>query len=373
MGDGLDDLHDLFIRLVRIPSPSGAEREVADVVIDFVRDLGLEVLEDDSAPFTGLGCGNLIVRVPGSGTGERIALCAHLDTVPLEGPPMVVVEGGVVRSDGDTILGADDKAAVAVLLYLLRDLAETPPPADVEVVLTPGEEIGLQGAKALDLGLLRAEAAFVLDSEGDPGTVIVSAPTLRTVEAAFTGTAAHAGIEPEKGRSAVVAAARAIASMRLGRLDDQSTANVGIVSGGSAVNVVPEHCHLHAEVRSHDGERLAAALEDMLEALSVAAAETGVDVSVNVREDFTGYAHAEGSAVLRLAAAAVAEAGLEFRPVAGGGGSDANAFNLRGLPAATLGVGFENVHSPSEQMRLSRLDQLYRVAWGLVRAAGTAV
>jgi tripeptide aminopeptidase len=367
---GLDELTGLFLELLRIPSPSGEEGEVAGAVKRFATGAGLDWAEDDSAVRTGLGSGNLIVRVPGRGEGTPVALCAHMDTVPLPHAPNVVVEDGVVRSDGETILGADDKAAVAALLCLARDLAREQPAADVEVVITAGEEIGLQGAKALDLSRLQAAVAFVIDSEGPPGTIVASAPTLKAVDAVFNGVAAHAGMDPEAGRSAVVAAARAVAALRLGRIDDETTANVGVVRGGTAVNVVPERCEVRAEVRSRDPAKAAARAEAMIAAFNLAAAEVGVDVQVDVSEAFRGYAHEAGSPALRMAAAAIAQAGLEPRLVDGGGGSDGNVFNARGLPAVTLGAGFERVHSPQERMALERLGQVYELVHALVRVAG---
>ncbi len=300
MRASLDELTALFIELLRIPSPSGEEGAVAGAVKRFAAGAGLQCVEDDSAARTGLGSGNLIVRVPGRGEGTPIALCAHMDTVPLPHAPEVIVENGVVRSDGETILGADDKAGVAALLLVARDLAMEPPAADVEVVITAGEEIGLQGAKALDLSLLRAGAAFVMDSEGAPGTIIASAPTLKAVDAVFTGVAAHAGMEPQAGRSAVVAAARAVAAMRLGRIDDETTANVGVVKGGSAVNVVPERCEVRAETRSRDLAKVTAQTEAMIAALNLAAADVGVDVQIDVHEDFRGYVHDADSLVMRI-------------------------------------------------------------------------
>jgi tripeptide aminopeptidase len=366
----LDELRDLFVRLAGIRSPSREERELADAVTGFLRAAGLEAEEDESAVVTGCACGNLIVRVTGRGEGTPLALCAHLDTVPLERAPTVIVDDGVVRSDGQTILGADDKAAVAALLLLLRDLAHEAPAADVEVVFTAGEEIGLQGAKALAPDALRAATVFVLDSEGAPGTVITDAPTLKAVNAEFRGLAAHAGIEPENGRSAVLAAARAVTGMQLGRLDHETTANVGIIQGGSAVNVVPGRCLVRGEVRSRDEGKLAAQLERMLEAVALAAAETGVDVDVDVHEEFRGYRHAPDALPLRIAAAAMARVGLEERLIGGGGGSDSNVFNARGLPAVTLGVGFEHVHSPRERIALAHLEQMYHLAHALVRVAG---
>ncbi|MCX6372111.1 MAG: M20/M25/M40 family metallo-hydrolase [Actinobacteria bacterium] len=370
MRAGLDELRDLFVSLSGIRSPSLEEREIAVAVKDFVRIAGLEAVEDASAALSGCACGNLIVRIAGRGEGTPIALCAHLDTVPLDRAPTVIVENGVVRTDGETILGADDKAAVAPLLLVLRDLAQEPPAADVEFVFTVGEEIGLKGAKALDPAALAAAAVFVFDSEGEPGTVIVAAPTLKAVAAEFRGVAAHAGIEPQHGRSAILAAARALAAMPLGRIDDETTANAGLIEGGSAVNVVAERCVVRAEARSRDEQKLAAQVAVMVEAFTVAAAETGVEVEVDVMEDFHGYAHAADALPRRIAAAALAEAGLEARYVGGGGGSDANVFNARGLPALTLGVGFERVHSPHECISLERLEQLYRLGHALVRAAG---
>jgi len=367
---GLDELRDLFVRLAGIRSPSLEEREMADAVKDFVRGVGLEAFEDASAALTGCGCGNLIVRLPGRGEGTPIALCAHLDTVPLDRAPTVIVENGVVRTDGETILGADDKAAVAALLLLLRDLAREPPAADVQLVFTAGEEIGLQGAKALDPASLAAAAVFVFDSEGEPGAVIAAAPTLKAIAAEFRGVAAHAGIEPQRGRSAIVAAARALAAMDLGRIDEETTANAGLIEGGSAVNVVAERCVVRLEARSRDEQKLAAQVAGMVEAITVAAAETGVDVEIDVEEHFHGYAHAADALPLRIADAALADAGLEARHIGGGGGSDANVFNARGLPSLTLGVGFERVHSPHECIRLERLEQVYRLGHALVRAAG---
>lgn len=371
MSVGVEELLDLFLRLVRVPSPSGRERELADLVIAFAREVGAEVVEDGSAVATGLGCGNLLVRVPGRGAGVPIALCAHLDTVPLKHAPEVLIDNGVVRTDGTTILGADDKVAVTALLAVLRELKAMPPAGDVEFLFTPGEEIGLVGAKAFAAESLCAEAVFVLDSQGAPGTIVTGAPSVSTLDAVFTGVAAHSGMEPEKGRNAVLAAARALLAMRLGRIDDETTANVGVVEGGSASNVVPERCAVYGEARSHDGAKLAAQVESMVEALTIAAGEAGVDVAVDVHPDYAGYAHAAAAPVLRIAEAAVAEAGLTRRAVRGGGGSDANVFNARGLPSVVLGAGYERAHSPQESVAVEALEQVYRLASALVIVAGT--
>ncbi len=367
-----DELLDLFVRLAGIASPTGAEREVADVVKRSLGDLGLDVHEDASASVTGCGCGNLIARIPGRGEAAPVGLCAHLDTVPVEHAPRVVVADGYVGTDGSTVLGADDKAAVAVLLVLARKLVAEPPAGDVELVFTPGEEAGLLGAKALDLGALTAGRVFVLDSDGAPGTLVVASPTQKRIEAEFRGAAAHAGIAPELGRNAVVAAARAVAAMRLGRLDDETTANIGVVRGGTASNVVAERCSVSGEARSHDPVKVAAQTEHMLQAIATEAAAAGVDVEIDVYEAFRGYRHEADSPLLAIGTEAAALAGLQAGRVDGGGGSDANVFNAAGVPALTLGVGFEHAHSPRERMSLERLGELAAMAAGLVRAAGTA-
>jgi tripeptide aminopeptidase len=367
-----DPLLELFVRLAGIASPTGSEREIADVVSAYLRDLGLDVREDQSAASTGCGSGNVIAVIGGRGEAAPIGLCAHLDTVPMDRAPSVIVADGQVGTDGVTPLGADDKAAVAVLLELAAALALDPPAGDVELIFTAGEEAGLLGATALDIPALSAERVFVLDSDGEPGTLITGAPTQKRIEGEFTGQAAHAGIAPETGRSAVVAAAKAVAAMRLGRLDDETTANIGVIEGGTGCNVVAEHCRISGEARSHDEAKLAAQVEHMVQAAAAEAAAAGVDVEIDVREAFRGYSHAADSPLLAAGAEAARLAGLEPRLRRGGGGSDANVFNARGLPALTLGVGFRHAHSPRETMSVEHLHQLAAVAAGLVRAAGAA-
>ncbi len=366
------ELLELFVRLAGIASPTGSEREVADAVKTHLGGLGLTVTEDDSAARTGCGCGNLVAHIPGTAGAEPIGLCAHLDTVPVPGPPRVVVADGRVRSDGTTVLGADDKAAVAVLLRLAGALVAEPPAMDVELVFTAGEEAGLLGAGALDLERLSARRMFVFDSDGAPGALVTASPTQRLFEAEFIGRAAHAGMAPEQGRSAVVAAARAIAAMRLGRIDDESTTNIGIVRGGTAANVVAERCGVSGEARSLDETKLSTLVDEMMQAAAAAAAAGGVDVEIDVREAYRGYRHAPDSQLLAVGERAARLADLEPRRMESGGGSDANVFNAAGLPALTLGVGFEQAHSPQECMSLERLGQLADMAAAVVRAAATA-
>src|SRR5215211_2175233 len=250
---------DLFLELAAIPSPPGDERAVADRVMAYLRELGLEVAEDDAGATIGSNAGNLLCRLPGRANGGTpLFLCAHLDTVPPQGPLEPVVEDGVVRNAGGTILGADNKAAVVAMLEAARlILSENRPHAGIELLFTPKEEVGLQGAKAFDADRLLSRVGFVFDHAAPIGEIMLGAPHARQIEVTMRGWAAHAGIAPEEGRSAIVAAARAITDFRLGRLDEETTANVGLIEGGTARNIVPDRCTFSIDVRSHSETKLA--------------------------------------------------------------------------------------------------------------------
>src|ERR671935_3339136 len=244
---------DLFLELAALKSPPGEERPVADAVARYLRDLGLDVAEDGAGATVGSDTGNLYARVEpnGDGGGTPIFLCAHLDTVPPEGPLEPVIEDGIVRNAGGTILGADNKSAVVAMLEgARRGLAENRPHAGIELLFTPKEEVGLEGAAAFDHDRLHAQLGYVYDQAAPIGEIILGAPWAQGMEVTFHGRAAHAGMYPEEGRSAIQAAAKAIADLRLGRIDDETTANVGTISGGSAANIVPEWFSFVAEARS---------------------------------------------------------------------------------------------------------------------------
>ncbi len=243
-------LLDRFARLCEIPSPTGSERPVADALLAELGELGVEASEDDAAGPARSGSGNVVARVPGRGD-RWVAFFAHMDTVPEGSPIRVELRDGVFRSAGDTILGADNKAAVTVLMELAARALSSPPPVGLELVFTVAEEDGLRGAKTLDLDALRAPFGYALDHATPIGEVITAAPTYNRVSAEFEGVEAHSGIRPEDGRSAIAAAAKAIAEMRLGRLDEETTANVGVITGGTASNVVAGRCRLEAEAREH--------------------------------------------------------------------------------------------------------------------------
>jgi tripeptide aminopeptidase len=355
-----DQLLDLFLQLVRIPSPTGSERAVVDFVAAYLREVGLEA-RFDIAGGEGHGpaeCGNLLAYLPPTGgraAGPTLMLNAHLDTVSHDHPIAPVVEGEVVRSDGTTILGADDKAGVALILLAARRLIEQAlPHPGLWVVFTVAEETGLWGAQGLDFGRLdpRPEMGFVLDGHTQPGEMVTGAPSAVSLDVTITGCAAHAGVCPEQGINALQTAARALAEMRLGRLDADTTANVGTCRSGSARNIVPEICTLQAEARSYDEAKLAAQVAHMQERFEAAAREAGAQVRMELSRSYTTFALGDDSPPVVRAAQAAKAAGLTPTTAHGGGGSDANVFNERGLPSVILATGGAYVHTPAEELRL---------------------
>ncbi len=362
-------LHETFVRLCEIRSPTGEEREVADTLAAELRALGLEVSEDEAAGPAEAGAGNVLARLPGR--SDRWAMfCAHLDTVPHEGQVEVVEDEGVFRSRGETILGADNKAAVAVFVELVARHAQEPPPVGIELLLTVAEEQGLRGAKAFDPSVLRSDCGFVLDHATPIGEVIVTSPTQQQIHADFSGVEAHAGIRPEDGNNAIAAAAEAISRMELGRLDEKTTANVGVISGGTSGNVVPGRCRIVAEARSHGADRAAAVAGELTEACAWGASEHGCDVDVRVEELFRGYEIPSSSPSLGLAEAGLRRAGFEPQRIPTGGGSDANALRLAGFDCVLLANGTAANHTPEESVPARNLDAMLEVCEAIVAAAG---
>lgn len=358
---------DRFVRLCEIASPTGDERAIADAVAGELRAAGVEAVEDGAADAARAGAGNLIARVPGR-ADRWVMLCAHLDTVPHEGPIEVELSDGVFRSRGETILGADNKAAVTVLVELAMRAAADPPPVGLELVFTVAEEDGLRGAKELDLGALRSPFGFVLDHATPIGEVVTAAPHYHRLLAEFEGVEAHAGIRPEDGKSAIEAAAAAVSAMSLGRLDDQTTANVGVIAGGSATNVVAGDCRIEGEARSLDEAAAAGTLGAMVDACTWAASERGCDLDVDVHEVFRGYRLA-ASAPVKLASEALRRCGHGPRQVATGGGSDANALVARGFECVLLANGTEANHTPQESVAAARIVEMLDVCEAIAAVA----
>jgi len=361
---------DLFLELSGIPSPPGDERAVADRVMEELGALGLEAQEDGAAPEIGSNAGNLLSRLQPTSDGLPIFLCAHLDTVPPEGPLEPVVEDGVVRNAGGTILGADNKAAVAVMLEGARRLLqEDRPHAGVELLFTQKEEVGLRGAYAFDCSKLAAHHGFVYDQGTPIGEIVLGAPHAYAFDVTFHGQAAHAGMAPEEGRSAIAAAARAVADLRLGRIDEETSANVGTIEGGTARNIIPDRCALSVEARSHDERKLADLVQEMTETFAFAASLEDCRVETTMERSYHGYRFAREDLPVRLARTALERSGYAPSFALSGGGADANVFNERGLECVNLANGMAAIHSPEEHIADADLEAMVEVTLALVEVA----
>ncbi len=363
-------LHQTFAELCRILSPSGEERRCADRVAAELRSMGLVVSEDDAAGVAGTNAGNLLARVPGRGP-RCIMLCAHMDTVPPTAPIEPELVDGGWRNAHPGILGADNKAAVAVLIELARHLLGRgePPAVGVELLFTVSEENGLHGAKAFDVGALRSDFGFVFDHASPIGEIVIASPTYHRIQIDVHGRAAHAGIRPEDGRSAIAAAARAIATLELGRLDAETTANVGTIRGGTAANVVPERCTIEAEVRGLSEERVEDVVSATIDRFQDAADAAECDLDVTVERMFRGYRSRGRPPHVDLAERALRDCGYEPRHIVTGGGSDANAFEAAGFSCANLANGTERNHEPDERVSADALEAMLEVALALIEHA----
>ena len=363
----------LFLDLVAIPSPPGEERGVADAVLRYLNDLGLKPDEDGCGPEIGSTMGNIYARIDATAEGTPLFFCAHLDTVPPSGPLDPVVEDGVVRNAGGTILGADNKSAVAAMLEgVRRVLSENRPHAGIELLFTPKEEVGLVGAHAFDHDRLHAQLGYVYDQAAPIGEVILGAPWAQGMQVRYHGRASHSGMFPEEGRSAIQAAARAIADLRLGRVDEETTANVGVISGGTAGNIVPEWCEFLAEARSQDERKLSTFVQEMLDSFTFAATATDCEVEWELRKSYTGYRFKVSEDVVKLASSALEQCGFSVSYALSGGAADANAFNERGRRCVNLANGMTDIHTSEERIAVADLAAMTDVTVALVDAARAA-
>jgi tripeptide aminopeptidase len=352
-----------FVRYCEIESPSGQERKMVDALTEDLRGLGLEVEEDEA--------GNLLARIEGPESAPTVLLCAHTDTVPLDGPVEVVSENGLLTNRHEAILGADNKAAIATIMAALRRIVrQGKPAAGVEVVFTTGEELALKGAKAFDRSLLTSDFGYVFDHATPIGEIVLASPTYYSLEARFKGQAAHAGIRPEAGHNAIAAASRAIAALRIGRIDPETTANVGRIEGGTAANVVAERCYVQLETRSLDDVRAGEIVSEMVDAIAGAASDSECDVETSVERLFQSYRLPRTAPAVEVAAAALRDCDIEPIYITSGGGSDANVFIQAGLPVVNLANGTERNHQPDESVTVEALETMLDVTIAIVTQAG---
>ncbi len=373
-------LTQLFLELVRIDSHSRRELAVARRLERELTALGAEVWYDDAGAKVGGSVGNLVARIRGTVEVEPLLLSAHMDTVvPGEGVKPIV-DGDVIRSDGTTVLGGDDKSGLAIICEVLRVLAEQRiPHGDVEVVFTICEEVGLLGAKHLDTSRLTARSGLVLDSDA-PGYLFTRAPAANHLEFVVHGLEAHAGMAPEEGINAIEVAAEGVAAMRLGRIDAETTANIGTIHGGAATNIVPNRVQLHGEARSHDAAKLEAQCAHMQQCLEAAAAEHTVvregevyraSVESRISRSYEEMAVPDESPIVQLVFRAAAAIGAPVTSAAMGGGCDANILNRRGFEVANLGTGMQRIHTVHEWLRVSDMVRTAAVITEMVRLRGS--
>jgi len=343
-----------FLDLVQIPSESGKEKPVTDYLVAKLKSLGLEVWVDDAGSKIGSNSGNIMGRLKGSLPGS-IAFSSHQDTVVPGIGIKPQIADGIIRSDGTTILGADDKAGLACILEMFECIKDKPHPT-IEVVFDICEEVGLRGAAQFDTSKLESKYSVILDVDGAPGRINIAAPYQDVCKITIKGKPSHAGIAPEKGISAIVIASKAIASMKLGKIDDETTSNVGIISGGKANNIVPEECKVEMEARSRDEAKLNAQTKHMLDRFEEEAKKVDATIEVSKERVFMGYKFSETDPLPSLVAQAAKDVGLKPQFVRSGGGSVSNIFNAKGLASVVVGVGFENPHSKDEFLRISDLE-----------------
>ena len=365
-------LIDEFLELVQIDSPTSKEGKIAQVLVKKLEEIGCEVIIDDAGEKTGAETGNIIATLKGNREGKKILFSSHMDTVsPSIGvKPIIDEANGIIKSDGTTVLGSDDKAGIAAILEALRNIKENNiNHADIQVVFSIWEEGGLYGAKNLDYSKIDAEYAFVLDSGGSPGEIIVKAPAQDAIKVKITGKSAHAGLQPEKGISAIMVASRAIENMKLLRIDEETTANIGIVKGGVATNIVMQDLEIAAEARSLSEEKLDAQTKHMVETFENTAKEFGAEIEINVNRAYGPFNIDENDEIVKLVKKAFANMNIEGKTTSTGGGSDTNILNKNGIKAVNLGIGMKNAHTLEEYIAIEDLVNSAVMVWEIIKEA----
>ena len=363
-----------FFELVQIDSETKDERKIADVLKVKLEELGFTVIEDDSAQRSGHGAGNLIASIKGTvADADPIYFTCHMDTVvPGLGIKPELREDGYVYSDGTTILGADDKAGIAALFEMMRTVKENNiSHGDIQFVITAGEESGLAGAKEMDTSLITSKYGYAVDSDGKVGGIVTSAPYQAKLWTTILGKTAHAGVAPEKGVSAINIAAKSISAMTLGRIDAETTANIGSFHGGRATNIVCDEVTIVAEARSINPEKLKNQTEHMVSTFERVAEQMGGQAKTEVQEMYPGFSFEENAEVVQTAIQAINNIGRTPELLTSGGGSDGNVFNGAGIPTVTLSVGYEEIHTKNERMPVEELNKLTELLIEIVKVTAS--
>lgn len=357
-----------FLEYVQIDSPTKHERKFADHLTAELEKMGVEVYMDNAGEKAGSDSGNLICKLKGNTKGKTILFSSHMDTVSPSIGIKPQVRDGVIYSDGTTILGGDDKAGVASIMEAIETIIEKDiPHGDIEIIFSIFEEGGLFGAKFLEYDKLSSKLGFVLDSGGDPGEIIIQGPAQNKIDAKFIGKEAHAGVAPENGISAIQIAAEAIANMKLLRVDDETTANIGSIEGGGPTNIVTPLVTIHAEARSLKDEKLKAQTDSMAKAMEDAAEKFGGKVEIDVETAYSAFKVDESEEIVNKAKEACKNLGLEAYTTSSGGGSDTNILNGKGIKAINLGIGEKMPHTLEEHLHIKDLENASRLVLEIIK------
>jgi len=355
-------LLETFIELLKIKSPSKNEREIVDYVSKKLKNLGLEVSVDRCGDKFGSNAGNIIAlyKAKNPSGSSPIFLAAHLDTVGINGDIIPVIRNGkIFNKNKECILGGDDKVAVASIMEVLKVIKEKNiSTGNIYIIFTISEEIGVLGSKCLNMDLIKAKYGFAFDSDGDVGALINKAPYQNSIFAHFKGKPAHAGIEPEKGIDSIKAAALAISNMKTGRIDKESTCNVGKIEGGAAMNIVAEDTKLEMEVRSLKLSKLIKFTDKMVGDLKKGAKKIGASLDYKIVREYNGFKIAEDEVPVQIAKTAMKKLKIKLKIISSGGGSDINIFNSKGKISINLSNGMENIHTNKEFVKVKQLVKL---------------
>jgi tripeptide aminopeptidase len=357
-----DRLLNDFIEILKIKSPSKNEMELGSYVLKRLEKLGVQAKMDAIGNKIGGNAGNIIGFLASNDKSKKIPVFfgAHLDTVPLGGEILPEIKNGkLFNADKNCILGGDDKVAVAAILEALEVIRENNiKTSGIYIVFTVGEEIAILGAKNIDLKEIKAKYGFVFDGEGDIGTIFNEAPYHDTMEFSITGKAVHAGIEPERGINSIKVAAEAISNLKLGRIDSESTCNIGIINGGTATNIIPEKTYVKAEARSLNPEKLDRITNDIKTGFLRSAEKYGAKLKIKVEREYKGFKFDSKVVPIVMASKALKNMGIEPVIRSTGGGSDVNIYNAKGKVSVDLSSGMEKVHSSNEYVKIAELEKL---------------
>lgn len=363
-------LVDVFCDLVRTDSTFGKERQMADLLIEKLTEMGYEPYEDNSGEAIGGNAGNVITKIPGTIDAAPLLFMAHMDTVEPGSGKVPIINGDIITSDGTTVLGGDDLAGIACILEAIHVLKEQQMPhGDIYVVFSIAEEGGLFGAIGLDISKIPAKYAFVLDEGGPIGTVAVKAPYYNKVEFKVKGKSAHAGLSPEEGVSAIKACSVAIANLPfMGRIDEDTTCNLGTIKGGRARNIVPDEVVAEGELRSISEQKLNKYTDQWVQSFTESIKMEKAVLEVKVERSYDGFFVPEDHAIMALLKKATDSLGLPLLPHSTGGGSDTNILNTKGITAVNISVGMTNVHSTNEQIAISDMAKATELVLEIIKA-----